>query len=163
MRRNEPGQTLRVFAFNHLSGEPKVGDAANITCSLRIDDGAATPLSQTNPVEEEHGYYRFDLTAAETDGDVLDFTPSSSTPQIVVIVPYYNRNTDAGLVAVSDILQADRYIDQSQVPWREVLIRRGTGDLSTGIRLLERELFTLGGVPVDSIKKFIASAVMPQE
>ncbi len=115
----------------------------------------------SHPVDEGSGYYRFSVDPSERAADnTLDFTAVSSTPKVVVIVPNFNRQVfGRELVDVQDLLKASRYIDQSSVPWREVLIKQGSGSLADGERLLVRELYTLEGQPVDSIRKFIASAI----
>jgi len=163
MLRNVAGQTLRVFAFNRTSNQPVILDAANITAAVRKDGAAPVALADTNPVEEANGYYHFDLTQEETDAAVLDFDVVSSTSNVVVIVPHNLRETRevTDVIAVQDLLTADKYIDQTEVPWREVWIKRGTGDLESGQRLLERELYTVTGDPVDSIKRFVAIARAP--
>jgi len=86
--RNVASQKWMVFAFDRGStpaGAPKTGDAANITAKIRKDYGAATATNDVNPVEIEDGYYEFDLLQAETDADVLDLLPDSSTSNIVVV------------------------------------------------------------------------------
>lgn len=91
--KNTAGQTLRVFAFVQATGDPVLNDAANITCDWAIDGGAPAPLTDTNPVEVQGGYYLFDLTQAETNGDELDPYPVSSTPGVRVIVTGFVRAT----------------------------------------------------------------------
>lgn len=93
MYKNVAGQKLRVFAFSSTSGLPLTGDADNITCRLSKDSAAAVDLTDLNPVETEDGFYLFDVAQEETNADTLDFYPESSTPDIVVIVPYYDRYT----------------------------------------------------------------------
>jgi hypothetical protein len=85
MFKNVSGQKIRVFAFDKTDASAKTGDAANITGKVAIDHGTATAITDTNPTEVEDGYYLFDLTQAETNGDVLDFYPQSSTADIAVI------------------------------------------------------------------------------
>ena len=78
-----------VFAFQDEGGtnpgEPVTGDAANITANVRIDGGAANAVDDTNPTELEDGYYIFDITAAESNGDLLLITPASATANVNVI------------------------------------------------------------------------------
>lgn len=93
MKKNVVGQKIRVFAFNRTTNVPVTGDAANITCKVSKDNGATTALADTNPTETEDGFYLFDLTQEETNADTLDFYPESSTLNVVVIVPNYNRQT----------------------------------------------------------------------
>lgn len=88
MEKNVAGKWI-VFAYglpDHASpGEPITGDAANITANVRIDGGAANAVDDTNPTELEDGYYIFDLTATETNGDLLLLAPASSTADVQVI------------------------------------------------------------------------------
>lgn len=89
MEKNTAGKWI-VFAYglpDHatLSGEPITGDAANITANIRIDGGAANAVDDLNPTELEDGYYVFDITAAEANGDLLSIHPASSTANVQVI------------------------------------------------------------------------------
>ncbi len=88
MQKNTASQKWVVFAFAgqaHASpGDPITGDAANITANLRIDGGAANAVDDTNPTELEDGYYVFDLTQAETNGDMILISPESSTANVLV-------------------------------------------------------------------------------
>jgi hypothetical protein len=94
MLKNVAGQKWIVFAFNRTNNDPKTGDAANITANLRIDGGAANAVDDTNPTELEDGYYVFDITQAESNGDVILISPESSTENIQVIgVPGVERPT----------------------------------------------------------------------
>lgn len=95
MQKNVAGQKIRVFAFDRATAVPVTGDAANITCKVSIDGGAATALTDTNPVEVEDGYYLFDLTQAETNGNTLDFYPESATVGVQVVVTNHDRQTVA--------------------------------------------------------------------
>ena len=74
-----------VFAFDRTNNTPKTGDAANITANLRIDGAAANAVDDTNPTELEDGYYVFDITAAESNGNNIVICPASSTSNIQVI------------------------------------------------------------------------------
>lgn len=85
MIKNTAGQKWIVFAFDTATGLPKTGDLLNITANLRLDGGAANPIDDTNPAELEGGYYAFDLTEAETNGDLIVICPSSVTENIQVI------------------------------------------------------------------------------
>lgn len=88
MEKNTAGKWI-VFAYglpDHASdGQPITGDAANITANIRIDGGAANAVDDTNPTELEDGYYVFDITAAEANGDLLSIHPASSTANVQVI------------------------------------------------------------------------------
>jgi len=91
MFKNTTGQKWVVFAFysndetTGTPGNPVTGDAANITANLRIDGGAANAVDDTNPTELEDGYYIFDLTQAETNGDHIVICPESSTANVIVV------------------------------------------------------------------------------
>ena len=85
LQKNVAGQKWIVFAFDRTDNVPKAGDAANITANLRIDGGGADATDDTNPTELEDGYYVFDLTQAETNGDNIVILPASSTGDIQVI------------------------------------------------------------------------------
>lgn len=88
MQKNTAGKWI-VFAFQDEGGanpgEPVTGDAANITANIRIDGGAANAVDDTNPTELEDGYYVFDITAAESNGDLLLICPESATANVNVI------------------------------------------------------------------------------
>ena len=84
MQKNVAGQKWVVYAWDTTDLSPKTGDSANITANLRIDGGAANPVDDTNPTELEDGYYIFDITQAESNGDLLLIAPASSTGNIQV-------------------------------------------------------------------------------
>jgi len=112
MEKNKAAKWV-VFAYGlpgHANpGQPVTGDAANITANIRIDGGAANAVDDVNPAELEDGYYIFDTTAAESNGDLLLLAPVSSTANVQVIaVPgvVYTRppNFNAlGIAADGDI------------------------------------------------------------
>ena len=85
MQKNIAGQKWIVFAFDSTTGLAKTGDLLNITANLRLDGGAANPVDDTNPAELEGGYYAFDLTDVETNGNMIVICPSSVTANIVVV------------------------------------------------------------------------------
>lgn len=73
-----------VFAFDRTTGEPKTGDAANITAKWVKDYGTPGNLVG-NPTEVEDGVYVFDLTESDrTFSKVAYILPESSTSNIVV-------------------------------------------------------------------------------
>jgi len=84
MNRNISGQKWTVYAYDRTTSAPTTGDSANITATLRIDDGTATSPIDTNPTELENGYYNFDLAQAETNGIKLLISAISSTPGVQV-------------------------------------------------------------------------------
>jgi hypothetical protein len=74
-KKNTSGQKFNVLAISTATGLPVTGDAANITAKISIDSAAFASVSDTNPTELDAtnapGVYVFDLTQAETNGDVL--------------------------------------------------------------------------------------------
>ena len=85
MQKNVTGQKLVVFAFDRTTGVPFTGDSVNITANISKDNGASVAITDINPTETEGGYYSFDLTQAETNADVIQAFPSSTTTDIQVI------------------------------------------------------------------------------
>ncbi len=101
MQKNTAGQKWIVFAFNRTDNTPLTSDAANITANLRIDGAAANAVDDTNPTELEDGFYIFDITQTETNGDCILMTPASSTADIQVIgVPGVVWTTPANFAAL---------------------------------------------------------------
>jgi len=88
MEKNIAGKWV-VYAYGlpgHASPDlPVTGDAANITANIRIDGGAANAVDDVNPAELENGYYVFDITAVESNGDLLLLAPTSSTANVRVV------------------------------------------------------------------------------
>ena len=84
--KNTSSQKFNVLAVNTATGLPVTGDAANITAKISIDSAAFAAVSDTNPTELDAtnapGVYVFDLSQAETNGDVLTIVPSSSTANV---------------------------------------------------------------------------------
>lgn len=89
MFKNTASQKITVYAFDSTTNLPKTGDSANITSYVSKDDGSLTVLGDTSATEVDStngkGYYIFDLTQAETNGDKLLFAAKSSTSNIVVL------------------------------------------------------------------------------
>jgi hypothetical protein len=85
MLKNTSGQRWICFAFGRTSGSPVTGDAANITANLRIDGGSTKPVDDTNPTELSNGYYYFDISDVETNGNMLLLIPVSATANVIVI------------------------------------------------------------------------------
>ncbi len=89
---------ITFYAWDTGNGIPKTGDSANLTAYVRIDGGALTPLTDTSATElnatNAPGSYEFDVTAAETNGDLLAFTCKSVTANIYVF-PVDNVHTEA--------------------------------------------------------------------
>jgi len=99
MRFNTSGQKLQVFAFDSTTGAPVTGDAANITAYRSLDGGAVTVLTDTSAAELDAtnapGWYQFDLSQAETNGQSILFTGKSSTADVVVLGGVYATTPDA--------------------------------------------------------------------
>lgn len=87
MLKNQASQKWRVFAFDRSTGTPVAGDAANITGKLTIDYAAPAAIVDTNPTEDAdgNGYYWFDLTQGETNGDHLAVNCESTSPNVSVL------------------------------------------------------------------------------
>ena len=85
MQKNIAGQKWVVFAFSRIDNAPVIGDADQITANLRIDGGTADAIDSTNPTELGDGYYVFDLTQAESDGNYILISPVSSTSNVQVL------------------------------------------------------------------------------
>jgi hypothetical protein len=115
LAKNAANQTWLVFAFNRLNNVPLAGDAANITAKIRKDFGTATATNDTNPTEIEDGYYEFDLTQAETNADVLDLLPESSTANIQVIGVPGRIFTESGIVVDGAVVPTAAYATVANV------------------------------------------------
>lgn len=85
MFKNTASQRWVVFAFDVTDGTPETGDAANISANIDIDGAGLGALTDAAPAELGNGYYAFDLTQAETNGDELHLEPESSTANIEVL------------------------------------------------------------------------------
>ena len=82
LEKNVASQKWVIFCFDDTDNSAKTGDAANITANVRIDGAAANAVDDTNPTELEDGYYIFDITAAESNGENIVICPSSTTGDI---------------------------------------------------------------------------------
>jgi hypothetical protein len=89
MLKNTASQKIALFAFDTATGAAKTGDAANLTVYVSIDGGAVTVLGDTSASEMSStnapGWYLFDLTQGETNGNDLLFTGKSSTGGVSVV------------------------------------------------------------------------------
>lgn len=88
MFKNVDSQKVAVFAWDNANSTAKTGDAGNITSQISIDGAATAATNDTNPTEldatDAPGIYIFDMTQAETNGDLIVITPVSSTSDIVL-------------------------------------------------------------------------------
>lgn len=113
MFKNTSGQKIAVFAFDYSTGAPKTGDAANISVYLSKDYGAVTQLADTSATEMDatnaKGWYLFDVSQTETNGNVLTFTGKSSTANVAVVGgTIYSRPPNfSGLTITSGRVNAD--------------------------------------------------------
>ncbi len=120
--KNQAGQKIAVYAYDTSAGAAKTGDAANITAQISKDGGASAATNDVNPTEldatNHPGIYLFDMTAAETNADLIILTAKSTTPNIniepVIIntTPGSNTAIDA---AVTDKTGFSLAADQSAV------------------------------------------------
>jgi len=89
MFKNTSGQYITVHAIDNTTGVAKTGDAANITAYLAKDAGSATQSNDVNPAEisatNMKGAYRFTMTQAETNADLMDFVAVSATANITLV------------------------------------------------------------------------------
>lgn len=89
MFKNVASQKLTVYVWDTTTGLPKTGDAANLTAYRSLDDGAVTVLSDTSATEKDatnaKGFYDFDLTQGESNGDKILFSCKSSTANIACL------------------------------------------------------------------------------
>lgn len=87
--KNRTGQKIAVYAYRWLQYHtPVTGDSLNITSTISLDGGACSNVTDTNPTELDPtnapGVYIFDLTQAETNGDMIVLYPSSSSTSVQV-------------------------------------------------------------------------------
>lgn len=85
---NEAGQDQDVFVFDRTTGDPVLGDAANLHLFIRKDGGTPVAISGT-PTETEAtndpGGYSFDLSQAETNCHKYKLSGYSDTPGTDVV------------------------------------------------------------------------------
>lgn len=111
--KNTAGQKFPFIVLDS-NGNRLTGDAANITAQISIDFGVPAATNDANPTEldatDHPGVVYFDATQAETNGDVLVVTPTSSTsgvmfePATLVIstTPVYNDPSAAAIRSEMD-------------------------------------------------------------
>ena len=85
LQKNVASQKWVVFAFDETDNTAKTGDSASITANVRIDGAAADAVDDEHPTELEDGYYIFDITATESNGECIVICPASETANIQVI------------------------------------------------------------------------------
>lgn len=88
MFKNVAGQSIALFAFDKTSNSPKTGDAGNISTFVAINYGSVSASGNTvtewNSIKSP-GWYILALSQAETNGDELMFTGTSSTANILLV------------------------------------------------------------------------------
>ena len=86
--KNVASQKIPIYAYDTANSEAKTGDAANITAQISIDGGTTAATNDVNPTEldatDAPGVYIFDLTQAETNGDLIILSAASSTADIQI-------------------------------------------------------------------------------
>jgi hypothetical protein len=134
-KKNTSGQKFNALAINTATGLPVTGDAANITAKISIDSAAFASVSDTNPTELDAtnapGVYVFDLTQAETNGDVLTIIPSSSTANIQLDMLNIYTTSITGTDVIADAV------------WDE-LLTGATHNISTSAGKRLRQLAEVG-------------------
>ena len=106
-QKNTAGQEFNVLAINTSTGLPITGDAANITAKISNDSGAFASVADTNPTELDAtnaaGVYVFDLSQAETNGNVLTIVPVSTTANVQIdMLNIYTSAVKAQLDDIED-------------------------------------------------------------
>ena len=84
LEKNVASQKWVVFCFDDTDNSAKTSDAAQITANLWID-GVQNAVDDTNPTELEDGYYVFDITDVESNGENILICPDNSTADIQCI------------------------------------------------------------------------------
>ena len=115
MYKNTASQKWTVFAFDRTDNAPKTGDAGQISAVIRID-GAENVVDDVHPTELTLGYYEFDITQAETNGDLLTIIPTSSTANIQVVGVPGSVYTNAVKAVVDDILTDTSELQVDDIP-----------------------------------------------
>ena len=107
MYKNVASQKVAVFAFDIAANAAKTGDAGNITAQISLDGGATAASDDTNPTEldatDAPGIYLFDVTQAETNGDLFILYAKSSTGN-VLLDPVVIHTTPGNNTTLTDIL-----------------------------------------------------------
>ena len=134
-KKNTSGQKFNVLAVNTATSSPVTGDAANITAKISIDSAAFASVSDTNPTELDAtnapGVYVFDLTQAETNGDVLTIIPTSTTSNVKLDMLNIYTTSITGTDVIADAV------------WDE-LLTGATHNISTSAGKRLRQLSEVG-------------------
>lgn len=89
MFKNVAGQFIELFAYNTSTGAPATGDGANLAVHTSRDGGTLSALTDTSATEisstNAPGWYRWDVTQAESNGDAIFFGGRSTTSSVVLV------------------------------------------------------------------------------
>ena len=169
--KNVASQKLSVFAWDSSAGVAKTGDAAQITATLYIDGASNGATNDTNPTEVGGGEYVFDLTQAETNGNLITVVAASSTDYIEIYpvrartIPGDSTALDANAKEISDDSTAadnlELIIENAKGADHKILISTDAQDLNTTLTvgsylkgILATALTETGGYLAAGFKKF---------
>jgi len=123
-------------------------DASGLTLKADIlsdaDSSIATDLTVTE-LTNAKGVYGFNHTGSQTGILYATIYQVTSGDYRTIAFRVLSDNTetvyplDMGVDAY-DLLEADIYIDTTGDPWQHVLIKKGSGNLSTGVALQRRDI-----------------------
>jgi len=86
MIKNTASQKIAVFAWNNATGIPAVDDEGQITAQVSIDGAATAATNDANPDQldstDAPGVYLFNMTKAETNGNLILLSAVSATADI---------------------------------------------------------------------------------
>lgn len=149
MQKNVTGQKLCVYVFDSTTNLPKTGDAANLTAYVNKDWAGVNVLSDTSATEVDStnakGFYIFDLSQTETNGDALLFSCRSATANMVcVAMPAVVFTTPANFATQSidsngriDVIKVAGTTQTARDIGASVLLSSGTGtgqlDFTSGV------------------------------
>jgi len=160
--KNVASQKWVVFAFDETDNTAKTGDADQITANLRIDGAAANTVDDEHPTELEDGYYIFDITDAESNGNNIVICPNSDTANIQVIgcpaavytrPPYFNSlgiESDGDIGSVRTIVSGVTI--EGTISDLDTLQNASVTDVwaySTGVRSLTGGVTLTSGVTIN--------------
>jgi hypothetical protein len=154
MQKNTAGKWI-VFAFDRTDNTPVTGDALNITANVRIDGGAANAVDDTNPTELEDGYYIFDITAAEANGDNLLLTAESGTANVqVVACPPAVWTRPPNFEALG--IEADGHAHADVKEWTGNAVTASSGNPDVNVESMDANVITAtvvatGAIDADAI------------
>jgi len=144
--KNVTSQKVPIYPWNISSSTEVTGDAANITATISIDGAASSPLTDTNPVERDRGVYFFDVTQAETNGNLITIYASSTTSgcyiqPVSIYTMTVERGTDSAVLASSYTAPSNATVEliYTEVAGLNGEAMRGTDSAVTDISSLATE------------------------